>query len=228
MDYRSASVDELARICSDAGSRDAWNEFVRRLQRPIALVVLRTARMWGVTSTALLDDLVQETFLRLCAHECRLLKNFVPREPDSVIGYVKVIAANVTRDHLRSETSQKRGGHQNLVESERESHDFEFAAPGQTEVADKALQMQEIDRTIQSFVPHTLTERDRTIFWLYFEQGFSARDISAITSIGLSVKGVESSIHRTTKQVREVLLPLSDDAKAKGFSGLPTIIKENG
>src|ERR1700761_9745085 len=110
MELSSVSANELARICTESGDEDAWREFVHRFQRPIALAVLRTARCWGVHSSALLDDLVQETFLRLCADDCRLLRNFVPREPDSIIGYLKVLAANVAHDKLRNEKALKRGG----------------------------------------------------------------------------------------------------------------------
>jgi RNA polymerase sigma-70 factor (ECF subfamily) len=219
MDYRALTANELAEQCRSVGSADAWNEFVRRFQRPIALVVLRTARGWGVTSTALIDDLVQEVFLRLCANECLLLRSFVARKEDSVVGYLKVIAANVTHDHLRGEKRIKRGGITDRRMEDYGELDTLLAAPGQAAAADKAIELREIDEALQSFVPHVLTERDRTIFWLYFKQGFSARDISTIESIGLTIKGVESSIHRATNHVR---------ATSKGFPKLPPIYQENG
>jgi RNA polymerase sigma-70 factor (ECF subfamily) len=223
----SVSANELARICSESTSDEAWREFVRRFQRPIALAVLRTARCWGVQSAALLDDLVQETFLRLCADDCRLLKSFVPREPDSVIGYLKVVAANVTHDKLRADKTLKRGGSLNRQDSEPADLDAVFVASGEAEAMDKSIRRREIDRALQSFVPHVLTERDRTVFWLYFEQGFSAREIGAIGSIGLSVKGVESSIHRATQQVREALKPpRAANAAAEGISSPSAIYKE--
>jgi len=228
MEYRSISANELAGACSDSGNERAWSEFVRRFQRPIALVVLRTARGWGACSTLMVDDLVQETFLRLCAENCKLLKSFVSREPDSIVGYLKVIAANVTHDHFRSEKSGKRGGHLRRVESDRDDTEYLFASPDQADAAEKAVQMEEIDQALRSFVPDQLTERDRTIFWLYYQQGFSARDISAIASVGLTVKGVESSIHRSTRQVREALRPASGEypAMPKGISTAATILKE--
>jgi RNA polymerase sigma-70 factor (ECF subfamily) len=48
-------------------------------------------------------------------------------------------------------------------------------------------------------------ERDRTVFWLYYQQGFSAKAIAALPSIGLSEKGVESAILRLTREVRNRL-----------------------
>jgi RNA polymerase sigma-70 factor (ECF subfamily) len=223
MDYSALPANDLAQHCSGVAPPAAWEEFVRRFQRPIALAVTRTARGWGISSPALIDDLVQDTFLRLCADNARLLKNFIPREPDCIIGFLKVIASNTTHDHLRGENSQKRGGNMDRFESPHGSLDTLYEAPGQDLVPDKTIQLSEIDRALQSFVPHVLTERDRTIFWLYFQQGFSARDIGAIATIGLTVKGVESSIHRTTRQIRVALAP----PPSKGFPASSTINKES-
>jgi len=205
MEWSSVSANDLARACSESGTEEAWQEFVRRFQRPIALAVLRTARCWGSQSSAIVDDLVQETFLRLCTDNCRLLKSFTPRGPDSIVGYLKVIAANIAHDKLRADKTLKRGGAANVQDREPADLDSTFVNPGATEAIEKSLSLREIDQILMSFVPHVLTERDRSIFWLYFQQGFSAREIGSITALGLSVKGVESSIHRTTSQVRSAL-----------------------
>lgn len=227
MELSSVSANELACICSESGSEAAWGEFVRRFQRPIALAVLRTARCWDVHSLAIVDDLVQETFLRLCADDCRLLRNFIPREPDSIIGYLKVLAANVTHDKLRNEKALKRGGAFRRQDTEPADLDAIAPAAGRYESVDRTIQRDEIDRALRSFIPERLTDRDRTIFWLYFEQGFSAREIGQIRSIGLTVKGVESSIHRSTQQVREALSrPSAAKSSAEGISGSFTIYKE--
>jgi RNA polymerase sigma-70 factor (ECF subfamily) len=207
MDFSSLSANDLARTCGHAGSNEAWNEFVRRFQRPIALAVMRTARNWGVTSGAAIDDLVQETFLRLCVDECRLLKNFVAREPDSVIGYLKVIAANVTHDHMRGEKSQKRGGNVERCEHADERMQESQFVPRGTPSAERNFVLHEMDRALRGLIPRLITERDRLIFWLYYQQGLSAREIGAIKTLGLTIKGVESSLHRTGEHVRSVLAP---------------------
>jgi RNA polymerase sigma-70 factor (ECF subfamily) len=48
----------------------------------------------------------------------------------------------------------------------------------------------------------TESKRDRTIFWLYYRQGFSAREIAELPGLGLTQKGVESCIHRLTNMLR--------------------------
>lgn len=227
MELSSVPANELARICGQSGGEDAWCEFVHRFQRPIALAVLRTARCWDVQSPAIVDDLVQETFLRLCADDCRLLRNFIPREPDSIIGFLKVLAGNVTHDKLRNEKAIKRGGAFRKQDTEPADLDTILPPSSGHESVDRSIRRKEIDQALRSFIPDRLTDRDRTIFWLYFEQGFSAREIGQIASIGLTIKGVESSIHRSTEQVREALTR-SPTAKggAEGVSGSFAIYKE--
>jgi RNA polymerase sigma-70 factor (ECF subfamily) len=162
---------------------------------------------------AVVDDLVQDTFLRLCADNCRLLRNFVSREPDSILGYLKVIAANVTHDHFRAQTSLKRGGELRRVESDSDETESLPAMQSHVEAIEIGLQIAEIAGVVQSFAPDALPERDRTIFWLYYRQGFTAREISDIRALGL-----ESSIYRTTNLVRQ--------AVQKGLYPPPAISKE--
>jgi len=227
MELSSVSANELVRICTESGDEHAWHEFVRRFQRPIALSVLRTARCWDVNSPAIVEDLVQETFLRLCADDCRLLRDFVPREPDSIIGYLKVLATNVTHDRLRMERALKRGGAFPIRKTEPADLDSLLSTLSGSDAIDRSICRKEIDQALQSFIPDRLTDRDRTIFWLYFEQGFSAREIGQIASIGLTVKGVESSIHRSTQQVREAFArPSAGKGSAEGISAPTTIYKE--
>lgn len=44
--------------------------------------------------------------------------------------------------------------------------------------------------------------RDRNIFWLYFRQGLTTRDIAGMSHPTLSQKGVESVINRLSKDLR--------------------------
>ena len=115
--YSSLSIEELVRRCSASRSADAWEEFVRRFHRLIATVILRTAARLGDSSRQTVDDLIQETYLKLCADDFRILRSFEQQRPDAFIGYVKVVAANVARDHFKSFHTRKRGaGHVEQLE----------------------------------------------------------------------------------------------------------------
>ena len=56
----------------------AWEEFMRRYHRFIAGVVFRTTQKWGKASPTTMDDLIQKTYLKLCADEYRLLRAYDP------------------------------------------------------------------------------------------------------------------------------------------------------
>ncbi len=191
--------EELVRACLNSRDPEVWREFMGRFHRLIAVTALRTARHWGETSPAVLDELVQETYLKLCADQFRLLRGFQSRHPGSIFGYLKVVTANVVHDYYKSARSSKRGAGQ-----AEEALDPECAAnPRQTgSVGDieHTILLRQIDDVLARGGPSQ--ERDRAIFWLYYGQGLSARAIAAVPAIGLTTKGVESVLLRLTRQVR--------------------------
>jgi RNA polymerase sigma-70 factor (ECF subfamily) len=172
----------------------------------IATVALRIARRWGGASPQLVDDLVQETYLKLCENNFQLLRTFQFRHDEAIYGYIKVVTANLVHDHFKSIRSQKRGG---LVESV--SSDSIDVAPDRTparsttESAEQNIFIGEVDACLRALDSPDHPGRDRRIFWLYYRVGLPASSIAALPTIGLSIKGVESTLLRLTRHVRERL-----------------------
>jgi RNA polymerase sigma-70 factor (ECF subfamily) len=198
----SLSIEELVRCCAASSRVDAWEEFVRRFHRLIASVVLRTAARFGDSSRQTVDDLIQETYLKLCADKFRILRNFEQQHPDAFLGYIKVLAANVVRDHFKASYSQKRGANQ--VEDIKD----EFVAAGEDSAGsaksiERAVLIQEIQHHLVFCVTGPDQERNSNIFWLHYRAGLSARAIAELPGIGLTTKGVESIIMRITRELRE-------------------------
>ena len=182
-----------------------WVEFVRRFHPLIATVVLRTARTYGELAPALHDDLIQETYLKLCADDCRLLSNFRSRHPGAIFGFLKVVTANVVHDHFKASHAAKRGGHSNPASLEEEqgsqAHVIEFPGYNSSRI-EKNILVQEIDRCLRRTIPPAELSRCRRIFWLYYRCGLSARAIASLPHINLTTKGVESTIFRLSGLVR--------------------------
>jgi len=201
--YTSLSIDELIHHCSRSRSPQAWEEFVRRFHRLIATVILRTASRLGDSSRQTVDDLIQETYLKLCADDFRLLRSFEQHHPDAFTGYIKVVTANVVRDHFKSAHTKKRGS--GYLEQMEE--DFVPIAgedtPGSPKLIERAVLMQEITRHLDICVAGPDQERNSQIFWLHYRAGLSARAIAELPGIGITTKGVESIILRITKELRE-------------------------
>jgi RNA polymerase sigma-70 factor (ECF subfamily) len=201
-DYKNLPPVELVKLCGD-NEPAAWEEFVQRYQRQIALTIVRTLRHSGeVTSACVVDDLVQDTYVAFCANGFRVLRRFVERYPDSLDDMIRIVAANATRDHLRRKNARKRGGDFHQVDAGfplDSLHTDDYAR------IDRAIQLNEIDTALRD-LPHAATaHRDRTIFWLHFQFGMTTRSIAQIPSFGLTSKGVESSIHRTLDLIRKSL-----------------------
>jgi hypothetical protein len=93
--HSSMSEEQLIRACADSNDGTAWEEFVSRFHRPISLSIVRVAHQWGTLPQQVVDDLVQDTYLKLCVDTCRLLRDFSVQHPDAVLGYVKTITTYI-------------------------------------------------------------------------------------------------------------------------------------
>jgi RNA polymerase sigma-70 factor, ECF subfamily len=203
------SSTELSRLCVEAGNPDAWQEFIRRFQKPIALTVLRTCRLWGVYSQSVVDDLVQDTYLRLCADRCKILRNFVPDADcaDPLAALVKSIAANVAHDHFRNRKAQKRGGDRTNVTLEAPNEKALSDLWSGAQELERDIQIREIERTLHAAPDTSISSTERLVFRLYFRQGMTASAIATVPSLKLSTKGVESAVHRVKDYLRSQLNP---------------------
>lgn len=220
MDYRSISAIDLVLVCVRSADELAWREFIRRFHPLIARVAMRTARRWGETSPEVIDDLVQETYLKLYQERIHFLERFQPSHEDAVFGYVKVFTANLVHDHFKALRSKKRGGAAN-TEALDGSEDRCAHVPCTHSEIDRQILFGEIDACLRGPEPSESDRRDRRIFWLYYKVGLSAAAIAALPGIGLRTKGVESTLSRLTRKVREQLVRQPRFTKEKREGVLP-------
>jgi len=214
--YPKFSSSELVRACAVSTDERAWAEFIRRFQAVIAAAVLRTARRWGEPSRSQLDDLVQDTYLKLCEDGSRLLRSFQPRREDSIYGFLKVVSVNVVHDHFKSVLAAKRGaGHtQAISETETLQNDLRTSVGGFDAVSQR-LQLEQIDKVLRLVTTGKDQERKCAIFWLRHRQGFTASEIAAIPEIGLTTEGVESMLLRLAGMIRNHFISSSPHRQVK-------------
>lgn len=195
IDYSQLGSQELIAECVATMHAAAWQEFIRRFQPLIAGVVARTATRWGSVTPALVDDLVQETYVKLCTEEFRRLREFESRHEDAIYGYLKAVAYTVTLDHFKVHYAVKRG-----ARLHSSNFDSSLRVEGQKSSVENDVLLQELEELAGQVAEE---ERDRLIFALYYRQGFTTRRIAAIPTIGLSQKGVESCLHRLTERLKK-------------------------
>jgi len=193
-----------------------------RLTMPVVgLAARRVSEVWGDRSTATVNEIVQDVFLKLCEDERRILREFEDRGENSILKLLRIITATVGTDHFRRLRADKRGGSRSAVSYERHvtANDLEDSH------SVRSLEMlglyAQLDGLLRLF-PKKVSARDRRLFWLHYNQGMTAEAISRIPAMGLSAKGVESALIRLTRLLRKTVThgkPKLASAKNKSSPG---------
>jgi len=167
----------------------------------------RVARQFGAAPE--IEDVVQDISLKMISSGEAILPG-VPGEPAAALAYFSVLAANAARDFFRSRLALKRGERSTVPMDDR----LRAIIPAvYLHTVDRDLLLKEIEASLPP------DSRDQTIYRLYYRQGFSAKEIAAIPALELSVKGVESLIHRITTQLRHRIGDSSSGSRTeKGVS----------
>lgn len=210
--YSSLSLKDVVCLCAGPSDDEAWEEFVSRVGRPISLTIMRTASLWGEPSRSLVEDLVQITYLKLWEDGCRLLRDFAIQHPEAILGYLKKTAANATHDYFKHGHSQSSGGNKPHVSTSDIDPEAGNDVHGSQEKIAFGVFLQEVDEHLKLGLTGADQERDRMIFWLYFRQGMSTKEIASLPNIGLGAKGVGSVIERLKHSVREQILGMRSDS----------------
>jgi RNA polymerase sigma-70 factor (ECF subfamily) len=212
--HSDVSSKELVRVCLASADELAWTEFIRRFHTVIASTVLRTARQWCEPSRAQLDDLIQDTYLKLCENDYRLLRSFQPRQEDSIYGFLKVVATNIVHDHFRSALAVKRGT--NLTAAIAEIKTIEPRVPGDSfDAISHRLEIAQIAKVLDEVTAGKDQGRKCAIFWLRHRHGFTASEIAAIPEFGLTTEGVESLLLRLAVMIRSHFAELESSREVK-------------
>jgi RNA polymerase sigma-70 factor, ECF subfamily len=212
--YSSLSLQGVICVCAGPRDDEAWEELVSRIGRPISLTVMRTASLWGKPSQSVVEDLTQMTYLKLWEGGCRLLRDFAVQHPEAILGYVKKTAANLTHDYFKHGNSQSSGGARPHVSTSDVDLEAGNEVDGSQEKIAFGIFLNELDDRLKRSLTGQDQERDRMVFWLYFRQGMSTKEIASLPAIGLSSKGVGSVIERLKHFIREQIItspPASDN-----------------
>ena len=210
MDPRKLTDEELVRLLLATRDEDLraelWVEFWRRFQPVIARTVRRRIahyRRWA--DPDLVDDLVQDTFLKICKDDFKALRKFEFQHENALHRFLKVMAAHVAEDDIRKKKSEKEGGGkppENIDDLPQPPSDRSSAVQSML----NNLRMNEIENCLQQRKGEPNFARDHKTFWLYFRDGFSACEICELPDIGFkTVKGVESALLRLSKWVSDCL-----------------------
>ena len=217
LSHSKLADEELVSACANSTDEDLWDEFFARFRAVIAGAVYRETSKGGSVSTQVLQDLTQETCLKILDPDRKVLARFKPRHPGSVKGFLRAVTINLVIDHLRAVGRERNRIADNVDVTQEDS----LSAADITETVtriERNLLLQKVDTVLVESEGPT-ARRDRNIFWFHYQKGMSAREISEVQGVGLSAKGVEATLRRTTMLVRERLTTSGQGAQKSEKNG---------
>jgi RNA polymerase sigma-70 factor, ECF subfamily len=183
--HRLAELDELTIARAQRGDTKAKRALVERYQRPVIALVSRLLR--GRCDSGLVEDIAQETFLRVF----RALPRFDRNGPARLSTWILTIASHRSIDELRRRRLDTRPievGGPDLQSSDR---------------ADEAAERKVLASLIQNAV-ETLTPEYQAAFILREYHGLEYTEIAQALEIDLGT--VKSRLNRARRRLREALL----------------------
>jgi RNA polymerase sigma factor (sigma-70 family) len=197
----------LVRACASGSDRSARQAFVAHFQPVIRATVIKTGRRFTEMPSDLIDDLVQDTYVRIFDQKCKILRSFEARHEASIFAFIQAVSFSVVQDHFRYASAQKRGGKSTTLPIQEMNDLAGLENPASRYEATALLEV--IDHILTEICSADTLVRDRSIFWLYHLQDYTAKEIAGLPSVPLSVKGVESVVFRVTGEVRRRLQQMS-------------------
>lgn len=169
----------------------AGNEFFERFDKFIRLAVLKASRRSNFTiGKGLLDDLMQDVYIKLFANDGRALKQYKGQNENSIFVFLQVIATRVVMHHgvkmmaLKSRQTELRADSSPLSDNYLEAHE-----------------RQEIDSVLEEVITGRNKERDKAIFRTYLLENSHPEYIAQ--HFNLSRARVSNIISMIAKKIRE-------------------------
>jgi len=184
-------IRDLLLLCLSSDDEEAWFRFVRRTQPFIASVIIKTIRRWRTPDKSKVDDLIQDTYVKLFTDNKKALRNLRNEHENAIFGYLRVIASNVVLDHFRqrkNDTDEVELSDQVVPPSLNGMKKIEFDQ-----------RRDEINCCLEKLLSSPTHERDMRIFSFYYDYGYTAKEISMLPGIELSIKGVEAALLRLSR-----------------------------
>lgn len=219
---------DLMRSCLTTDSDAVWEEFLARYNRFICLAVLRAfcqrgGRRTGSVDVEIVNDLVQEVYLKLFEASRFGTRAFRGATDAAVFVYIGRVAISVVVDHLRRNGARKRGSDTCSLDDVIYGEDGQeltlgdrIAASGPTpeEVAVGTVLREEVEAILARILRGRNASRDRQIADTFIFEGCSVGEIA--DRIGdIRESGVKSSVRRTSLRLRGELARLERTAASR-------------
>ena len=166
------------------GDVAAWNQFCSETTGVIQAAIRRTAGT-QLQDPALpdIEDLVQAVYLRLVKHDFRLLNSYDPAK-SSLVTWLTLVARSTTIDALRRRKQPTVA----IQESD---------APACSPVHSEPVDLEQVAPL------HLLTERQRLVLALLFEDEMTVSEAAAV--LGVEEQTIRSTKHKALEHLRKAM-----------------------
>jgi len=210
---------DLVALCAQQPwNREAWLEFYNRFDERIWLVINRECKEKGISedvseSNQVIQDLVQDVYVRLVENDCKALKNFKGTFENSIFTYLGKIANSVVCNHITNKKAKKRPPIQKSIDEplwnskERRKVLFEEILKLPYNDSEVNIDFKDIKDKIEKLLDKILKgkhkQRNKIIFKLYLYEEYSPNEIAAQFGFGLSAKTVNNIIRKIILNLRK-------------------------
>lgn len=171
-----------------AGSKSAWDAFVRAAAPVIYAAVRRSHHSRGAQSVGEIDDRVQDVFMRLLRDDCKLLRTFDPKRA-SLVTWLTIIARTVVHEHARKRQLPTTG--------------MDALAPIAADPASEPILASGAGASLGEtrFPLGALSEQQRQVIEMLFQEGLSVEQAAA--RLGVEPQTIRSAKHKALTRLRE-------------------------
>jgi len=155
----------------------------------------------------LIEDLTQNTYLRLVKDDCKRLRNYIGENDKSIYSYLALVVRTAVSEHEKKENAQKRqhrkkslydpAGNEGLILIEILTNPY--APPPDEKLMIESLR-QEVEMILDEILTGSEKERDKEIFLYHVYEGQSAQQISERVSLSPKrIRNIVTMIRRRLK-----------------------------
>ncbi len=205
MDFAQLSPQALVHVCAMSTDPSAWDQFIKTFTPVVSATARRVLAGSGMFTSEIHQDRIQDVFLKVWDNDREVCKQMDGGAESFPFGYLQKVTRNLVRDFIRSECAKKRGS--GYVPAGLD--ELQAATPGGSmgSPEDIESQVMRAERTA-ILEKEGFSQIQIKIFWRYYgESGDSAKDIAEEPGSELTVKGVESLLHRMSQALRKYYDP---------------------
>jgi len=208
MDFKELSNNDLVKRCAEEShSRLAWKEFYHRFDDHIRSMVTRFCGLKHLYGRNLIEDLTQDTYVRLVKDDCKRLRNYIGENDKSIYSYLAFVARTAVSEYEKKENAQKRQHRKKSLYDPVDNEGLtliDILANPYAPLPDEKLMLeslrQEVEMILEEIIAGHEKDRDKKIFLDHVYEGLTPQQISE--RVALSPKRIRNIITAVKKRLR--------------------------